>query len=145
LHKILHITVHRQEIERASDLYSNSYRLNIFTLFPLCPEVLSSAKRHNLRNFNPFLATSGIGVLAFLLRINLLFKIRRNMSYHVLPWGLSENAYSKPLSNTDLLKQNEMTTIIFQNYWIFLLFPSSGILENRKHDVSETGSVSVLK
>jgi hypothetical protein len=30
-----------------------------------------------------------------------------------------------------------------QNYCIFGLFPSSGILENRKH-VSETGSVSVL-
>jgi hypothetical protein len=26
-----------------------------------------------------------------------------------------------------------------------LLAPSSGILETRKHDVSETGSVSVLK
>jgi hypothetical protein len=25
-----------------------------------------------------------------------------------------------------------------QNYWVFRLFPSSGILENRKHDVSET-------
>jgi hypothetical protein len=32
-----------------------------------------------------------------------------------------------------------------QNYWVFELFPSSGILENRKHDVSETGSVSVLR
>jgi hypothetical protein len=32
-----------------------------------------------------------------------------------------------------------------QNYWVFGLFPSSGILENRKHDVSETGSVSVLR
>jgi hypothetical protein len=33
-----------------------------------------------------------------------------------------------------------------QNYWIFLLFfPSSGILENIKHDVSETGSISVLR
>jgi hypothetical protein len=32
-----------------------------------------------------------------------------------------------------------------QNYWIFGLFPSSGILENRKHDVSETGSVSILR
>jgi hypothetical protein len=30
-----------------------------------------------------------------------------------------------------------------QNYWVFGLFPSSGILENRKHDVSGTGSVSV--
>jgi hypothetical protein len=31
-----------------------------------------------------------------------------------------------------------------QNYWVFGLFPSSGILENRKH-VSETGYVSVLR
>jgi hypothetical protein len=27
----------------------------------------------------------------------------------------------------------------------FGIFPSSGIVENRKHDVSETGSVSVLR
>jgi hypothetical protein len=26
-----------------------------------------------------------------------------------------------------------------QNYWVFGLYPLSGILENRKHDVSETG------
>jgi hypothetical protein len=32
-----------------------------------------------------------------------------------------------------------------QNYWVFGLFPSSGILGTRKHDVSETGSVSILK
>jgi hypothetical protein len=32
-----------------------------------------------------------------------------------------------------------------QNYWVFGLFPSSGILETRKHDVSETGSVFDLK
>jgi hypothetical protein len=32
-----------------------------------------------------------------------------------------------------------------QNYWLFGLFPSSGILENSKQDVSETGSVSVLR
>jgi hypothetical protein len=25
-----------------------------------------------------------------------------------------------------------------QNYWVFELFPSSGILENRKCDISET-------
>jgi hypothetical protein len=30
-----------------------------------------------------------------------------------------------------------------QNYWGFGLFPSPGILENIKHDVSETRSVSV--
>jgi hypothetical protein len=32
-----------------------------------------------------------------------------------------------------------------QNYWVFGLFPSSGILENRKHDVLEAGSVSILR
>jgi hypothetical protein len=32
-----------------------------------------------------------------------------------------------------------------QNYWVYGLFPSSGILETRKHDVSETGSLSVLR
>jgi hypothetical protein len=32
-----------------------------------------------------------------------------------------------------------------QNYWVLGLFPSSIILENRKHYVSETGSVSVRR
>jgi hypothetical protein len=31
------------------------------------------------------------------------------------------------------------------NYWGFGLCPSSGILESRKHYISETGSVSVLR
>jgi hypothetical protein len=31
-----------------------------------------------------------------------------------------------------------------QNYWGYGLFPSSGILGNGGHDVSETGSVSVF-
>jgi hypothetical protein len=31
------------------------------------------------------------------------------------------------------------------DYWVFGLFPSSGILENRKHYVSQTESVSVLR
>jgi hypothetical protein len=38
----------------------------------------------------------------------------------------------------------QFLTVVYnkQNYWVFVLFPSSGILENRKHDISETGSVS---
>jgi hypothetical protein len=32
-----------------------------------------------------------------------------------------------------------------QNYWIFGLLPSSGILANKKYDVSETGYDSVLR
>jgi hypothetical protein len=32
-----------------------------------------------------------------------------------------------------------------QNYWVFGLFPSYDILENRKHEVSETGSVSIFR
>jgi hypothetical protein len=36
--------------------------------------------------------------------------------------------------------------LITQDYWVlFWTFPSSGILDIRKHDVSETGSVSVLR
>jgi hypothetical protein len=31
-----------------------------------------------------------------------------------------------------------------QNYWVFGLFPSPGILGTRDRDVSETGTVSVL-
>jgi hypothetical protein len=32
-----------------------------------------------------------------------------------------------------------------QNYWVFALLPSSGVLENRKHGVLKTGSVSVIR
>jgi hypothetical protein len=32
-----------------------------------------------------------------------------------------------------------------QKYWVFELRPWSGTLETRKHNVSETGSVSVLR
>jgi hypothetical protein len=32
-----------------------------------------------------------------------------------------------------------------QNYWVFGLFPSSGIIGTREHNISETGSVSVLR
>jgi hypothetical protein len=32
-----------------------------------------------------------------------------------------------------------------QNYWVFGLFPSSGIVGNRKHNISETVSVSILR
>jgi hypothetical protein len=45
-------------------------------------------------------------------------------------------------SNLNFKYETETST---QNYWVFGLFPSSGILGSRKHDVSETGSVSVLR
>jgi hypothetical protein len=32
-----------------------------------------------------------------------------------------------------------------QNYWVFGICPYSGILKYRKHNVSETGSVSILR
>jgi hypothetical protein len=35
--------------------------------------------------------------------------------------------------------------IIVQIYWVLGLCPSSGILETRKHNLPETGSVSVLR
>jgi hypothetical protein len=46
---------------------------------------------------------------------------------------------------TSLMARMILTIIINQNYWVFGLFPSSGILDTRKHDVLETGCVSVLR
>jgi hypothetical protein len=37
------------------------------------------------------------------------------------------------------------TSLIIQNYWVFGLLPFYGIVENRKHNVSETESVSILR
>jgi hypothetical protein len=38
----------------------------------------------------------------------------------------------------------QVNILDLQNYWVFGLYPSFGILETRIHSVSETGSVSVL-
>jgi UDP-N-acetylmuramyl pentapeptide phosphotransferase/UDP-N-acetylglucosamine-1-phosphate transferase len=43
------------------------------------------------------------------------------------------------------LENTKNTENIILNYWVFGLFLSSGILENRKHNVSETESVFVLR
>jgi hypothetical protein len=40
---------------------------------------------------------------------------------------------------------NLIPIILYRIIGFFGLFPSSGILETRKHDVSETGSVSDLR
>jgi hypothetical protein len=49
------------------------------------------------------------------------------------------------LVGSDKTWQFLQTIIITENYWVFGLLPLSGILETRKHDVSETGSVFVLR
>jgi hypothetical protein len=43
--------------------------------------------------------------------------------------------------NSKYIRTNGIT----QNYWIFGLYPSSGILQTRKHNVSGNGSVFVLR
>jgi hypothetical protein len=45
-----------------------------------------------------------------------------------------------------IFRLERVLTMVYntQNYWVYGFFPSSSILENRKHDVSESGSVSVL-
>jgi hypothetical protein len=48
-----------------------------------------------------------------------------------------------PLSSG--LNINPNTQQDTQNYWVFGLCPSSGILKTRKHGVSEIGSVTVLR
>jgi hypothetical protein len=49
--------------------------------------------------------------------------------------------------NINTIKKNTQILIDAsnENYWIFGLFPLSRILGNRKHDVSETGSVSIFR
>jgi hypothetical protein len=47
----------------------------------------------------------------------------------------------------DIFSVDYNRSILFkiQDYWLFGLCPSSGILKTREHNVSETGSVSVLR
>jgi hypothetical protein len=53
---------------------------------------------------------------------------------------------TSPLSWRKRRKPRNISMNIFvHNDWVFGLCPSSGILETRKHNVSETESVSVLR
>jgi hypothetical protein len=45
----------------------------------------------------------------------------------------------------DISENRHNTQNTIQKCWVFGLFPSTGILGTRKHDVSETESVSVLR
>jgi hypothetical protein len=48
---------------------------------------------------------------------------------------------------TEVAGSERVLTMVYntQNYWGFGLCPSSGILEAIKHNISEIGSVSVLR
>jgi hypothetical protein len=54
---------------------------------------------------------------------------------------MKESFYTKQVYPVDS-KRVLMKVYHTQNYWVFGLFPPSGFLGTRKHDVSETGSVS---
>jgi hypothetical protein len=71
---------------------------------------------------------------------------------------LKESLAGKTFSDDDEVQDAVMTWLREQagdfydagiknslDYCFFFTFPSSGILETRKHDVSETGSVSILR
>jgi hypothetical protein len=64
--------------------------------------------------------------------------------YH--PSGKTRNCASHS-NGISLSRFWRILTMVYntQNYSVFCTFPSSGILVTRKHDVSETGSVSVLR
>jgi hypothetical protein len=53
--------------------------------------------------------------------------------------------YTMSHKSTKCIHKNGQMSEITQNYGVWGFFPSSVILETRKHDVSETGSVSVLR
>jgi hypothetical protein len=75
--------------------------------------------------------------------------------YILCIWESKSTPRVEALIGADLTESNRLTpeklrTFSYEvnnleNYWVFGLFQSSRILENRKHDVSETGSVSVLR
>jgi hypothetical protein len=59
-----------------------------------------------------------------------------SVEYYIVTW-LSDYKW----------EDSSVLTMVYhnENQWVSELSPSSGILGNRKHDVSETGSVSVLR
>jgi hypothetical protein len=72
------------------------------------------------------------------------------VSEHGTSLAVSEKSIYKCERNLVSLSnggQDTVLTMVYntQNYWVFGLFPSSGILENIKHDVSEIESVSILR
>jgi hypothetical protein len=44
-----------------------------------------------------------------------------------------------------VVTERDSVVVTLYTYWVLALSPSSGILETRKHDVSETGSINVLR
>jgi hypothetical protein len=65
-------------------------------------------------------------------------------------WRFGEKFFTlqdQTASHTMSKQQAEIRvdSYFLRNYWVFGLCPSSGIVKTRKHDVSETGSVSVLR
>jgi ABC-type enterochelin transport system ATPase subunit len=69
------------------------------------------------------------------------FLFDRNSNEYKLTRGILLSTTMVILRQTIVNK----STLRVQDYWVFWTFPSSGILETRKHDVSEIGSLSVLK
>jgi hypothetical protein len=63
---------------------------------------------------------------------------------------LRVNIITVVLEETDCMEVDSKRLVLtmvynIKNYLVFGLCPQSGILETRKHNVSETGSVSVLR
>jgi hypothetical protein len=69
-------------------------------------------------------------------------------SYHsslVIAIGIPSDLHTFSRQRAVRRKAFSRTCFNTQNYWVFGLCPSSGILETRKHNVSRTGYVSVLR
>jgi hypothetical protein len=65
-----------------------------------------------------------------------------NHTYHI---ELCNFYLSAILSKYSLMKESAKYYYDSQNYWVLGLWPSSGNLKFREHNVPETGSVSVLR
>jgi hypothetical protein len=72
-----------------------------------------------------------------------------NTSISCMGFNMSRMLLTRRHRKLDVESKGFWRWCITQNYWVFGLFPSSGILENIKHDVSESGeyiySVGLLR
>jgi hypothetical protein len=64
---------------------------------------------------------------------------------HVIKISQSDRIRKKVYLHIAVFKMHRISSKNCQNYRVFGLCPCSGILETRKHNVSETGYVSVLR
>jgi hypothetical protein len=74
-----------------------------------------------------------------------IMAVRRNMTLSTSEWKIL--SMGKDWNREDTSRNCRILTLVYntQKYWVPGLCPSSGILNTRKHNVSENGYLSILR